>query len=93
MDGWKDTTSYSRGDRERVPRSLELTAGQVSVVVTRWFHGEPGRWYLSCDPWHSYHLLVATDIGEAKREAVDLVSNLLRMSCDALAKHTPTVRS
>lgn len=42
---WRDGTSYSRGDKERVPRLLELDVEGVVVVIHRIIHCE--GWYLT----------------------------------------------
>lgn len=43
---WVDKTSYSRGDKERVPRTWEIGAGDARLVVTRRIHEE--GWFMVC---------------------------------------------
>lgn len=49
MNRWQDTTSYSRGDRERVPKSftLKLEPG-LDITVTREHIYYKGRWIIHC---------------------------------------------
>lgn len=45
---WKDITSYSRDESEKVPRSWEMRIGSIRLVVTR-IHGIDGVWYMKSD--------------------------------------------
>lgn len=65
---WKDVTSYSQGTRERIPRSFELRAGVIRVVVTR-LHGCDG-WYLRCDQLGFGMHQLPDDLEEAKAKAI-----------------------
>ncbi len=46
---WKDATSYSRGDRERVPSAWEIVSGALRVVVVSRHRLVPGQWVMHCD--------------------------------------------
>lgn len=71
---WEDVSSYSQNDRERVPHTFEIRIADARVIVTRWVHGEPDRWYLICpEAGMSRDLLCNRDLGEAKKEALRLV--------------------
>lgn len=48
MVQWKDATSYSYNDKERVPRIWETTIGAIRLSVHRYI-GLDG-WYLSTNP-------------------------------------------
>lgn len=47
MAKWKNTTSYSRDDKEKVPTTWELTIPGVRVIVHRWIGDDTG-WYGTC---------------------------------------------
>lgn len=45
---WKDCTSYSRGDKDRIPTAFEATVGEmrISIVCSHvWYKGE---WIFNC---------------------------------------------
>lgn len=46
MPKWKDTTSYSRDTKERIPTTWELVIPGARILVHRW-HGDDG-WYGTC---------------------------------------------
>jgi hypothetical protein len=48
MATWKDTTSYSRGDTERVPTTFTIITGELSITVTRGHIRCPGMWVMHC---------------------------------------------
>lgn len=77
---WKDITTFSRGDKERTPRTYEIILGAVVLTVTRWIHGDPGRWYLDCSLLVGRRELQSIDIEGAKREAMLLLKALLQTS-------------
>ena len=83
---WKDATSYSRNDRERVPRTFDVTAGPVRLVVTCGHIACPGEWVM-----HGYGLNIDTEplgldaaepagkaMEEAERVALIKATRLLR---------------
>ena len=45
---WKDATSYSRGDRERVPSAWDIVSGALRVVVVSRHRLVPGQWVMHC---------------------------------------------
>lgn len=71
---WRDATSYAKGEKDRVPRTLEAeVVPGIRIVLTRRIH---------CDGWffwatHDYTQIVATknllieDLEEAKRRCQD----------------------
>ncbi len=85
---WKDETSYSSHDRERVPRTWTLRRGPFRVSVTR-THGLDG-WYLHVQPdvpgissgRYTRHRL-PDDLEAAKAAAVELVGAQLRQAAAA----------
>jgi hypothetical protein len=44
--GWRDITSYSQGDTTRTPRTFEMMAGRMRLVVTRHRDIEPTDWQM-----------------------------------------------
>ena len=55
MAEWKDTTSYSQGDKERTPDCWSITTGEVRIVVMRNHRMNPGFWTM-----HAYGLGIDT---------------------------------
>jgi len=69
---WKDTTSYSRGDKERIPRILEIKVEGLRIVVHRIIHYP--EWYVSCyDLNIEDRCLYVDDLYEAKIKAIDII--------------------
>ena len=68
MSTWKNTTSYSRGDKERVPRSWSVELGRFRLSVHR-YHGCDG-WFASCEPLFRNRELSAGSDDKRKIEAI-----------------------
>ena len=56
---WKDGTSYSRGDKERIPRFLELEVDGAIIVIHRIGHLE--SWYLTVHKLNIEEINLNTD--------------------------------
>lgn len=71
---WQDETSYSRSDTKREPGVLTIKLDGWSVVLHRLIY-DPGRWFLSTRSVSLLkdHKLDATDVEEAKKEAIKIV--------------------
>lgn len=80
---WKDTTSYSRGDLERVPRTWELRTQRIVVVVTRHID-YPGKWLLRSHPINLERTLNADEVEQAKLEALGYVRGYLHRALEDL---------
>lgn len=79
MSEWKDDTSYSQGQRGKVPPSTWVltVAGRRIVVTRRW--GVDGTWFLLCDPWFRDHLDLRTDnLADAQDLALSMVDGEIR---------------
>ena len=70
---WKDISSYSQGDRERIPRIWNCRIGRMSITVHRHIHYPDWQWLLSCMPFFTNHELPFQDVEMAKEEAIKLV--------------------
>lgn len=66
---WEDTTSYSRGDDKRIPRTWKARIKSFTLVVTRHIHHAPDIWIFNCEPFCREYELTAKDIDAAKVEA------------------------
>jgi len=67
---WKDVTSYSRGNKERIPSTLETEICGFSLFIHRHIHN-PGTWLLSCYGLNLTNVDLSTDdFNEAERNAV-----------------------
>ena len=85
---WKDETSYSRSDKERVPRVWELNDGLLLLCVHRW-HGLDG-WFMTLRFDGAQMIekreLKADDIEAAKVEALDHTRTKLRWAITEMKK-------
>lgn len=69
---WKDASSYSRSDKERIPTVWELKIEGLRIVIHRIIHC-PG-WHISCyDLNIEDEYLYTEDLEEAKAKGLDLV--------------------
>jgi hypothetical protein len=83
MSAWNDVTSYTQSERgqDRVPRTYEIQLGEARLVVTRHIYFPADRWAMR---WNdSTSLLVATDIEDAKLEALAAVEKIVSRIRDA----------
>jgi len=79
-DDWEDVTSYRRGEwREKTaPRSLRISAGSVTITVTRHIHHPPDVWTLRCqESGHDIVVLENKDLDAALAEALETVAGSL----------------
>lgn len=77
---WKDATSYSQGERGRVPAdSWECRTKSLRVCVHRSVGYDPKLWLLSC---HDIRLecyeLSFPDLKKCQAEAIEVIQNILR---------------
>jgi hypothetical protein len=85
MVQWKDTTSYSYTDKERIPRIWEATIGSIRLSVHRYV-GLDG-WYLSTNPdICTTRGLHSKTHEEAKQEAIRLMIIWAREQTSELEK-------
>lgn len=76
MSAWRDISSYSRDDKERIPCSFDINLGGVRLVVTRKLHMQ--GWYADAPPLFSTLKLHSEDIEGAKNEALTVLAGLLK---------------
>jgi hypothetical protein len=78
---WRDTTTYSYKDKERIPRSFSIDGDHhLSIDVTRWINGEPEKWYLSCSKLGiKWQEMSNKEIDGAKHEALIYVARLFKV--------------
>lgn len=72
MPEWKDATSYSQEEEERVPRAWSTRLGKLRVVVTKHIR-YPGHWVMHCDPFYDTYPLDVETAEDAKDKALELV--------------------
>lgn len=75
---WKDATSYSQGG-DRIPRWWKTGTAELQVLIGDWHVNYPdgGVWLMHCYPWFDTFKLKATNLEDAKVEAVALVEEKL----------------
>jgi hypothetical protein len=92
---WRDISRYCKDDKDRVPYRFQIQAADgVFVIVTRWVHGDPMRWYLICRAAAcNIHMELSNlDLEDAKREALGHVHELLikrAQTVEKLMRQTP----
>lgn len=74
---WKNTSSFSQGDKDRTPNCWTTKAGRIRIVVHRHIHHAPDVWLLSCDALRIGNELKSRDIEDAKGEALAIVRTFL----------------
>lgn len=81
---WEDQSSYSQGDKERIPAVWVLRTPDMKVIVHRHVHYEKTDWLLSIDGACDKKLLLSTLIDNAKAEAVRYAREWLQRQLQAL---------
>jgi hypothetical protein len=80
---WKDQTSYSRDDKERIPSSwvLKLTR-DVHICVVRSHIYDRENWVMHCKPWFDTFSLNLPSTVENRDEAMSRAVALVREKID-----------
>jgi hypothetical protein len=84
MKSWKDITTYSRGETERIPRIWEIEACGIRISVHRHIHYPKDTWLLTCLPFFDCRELSSKDVELAKQEAIFEVVGKFRDLADCL---------
>lgn len=74
---WKDTTSYSRDDKDRKPTTFSKQCGPMRLVVTSGHIHYPGKWVAHAFPLFENKALKATTRDEAQAEVVQMAHDWL----------------
>lgn len=90
--GWKDVSSYSRGDREKgvLPSSFELQVGKLRLVVTRHIHYDPTDWVLRMEGLFETTLTGNRTAEFAKANCLMLARGYLRDATNAITLEMET---
>lgn len=75
---WKDETSYSQGDKERIPRTWTARAGGLILTISRHVHLPPDAWVGYCRQLGIEQQLRGTTKREAQKELIFIVEQRLR---------------
>ena len=77
---WKDITSYSRSDVERIPSTFSVDLWKLRIVVSanHIAYKGTGTIIMHCSPFYDTYPLTSKNINDAKLEAVSLVKNQLQ---------------
>lgn len=78
---WMDTTSYSRGEKNRVPRVWRVDLGKVDITVHRHID-YPDAWMLKCNYLGLNRELSSKEVEAAKHEAVTSVKSEIDRKID-----------
>jgi len=81
---WEDGSSYSQGDKERIPSVWVLRAPDIKIIVHRHVHYEKTDWLLSMDGAFEKKVLLSSMIDNAKAEAVRYAREWLQRQLQAL---------
>lgn len=82
---WRDCTSYSRGDKERVPTSYEIKHGWLRICITCGHIYHRPKWVLHCGALgidskritvlDNYQFTADDDLDTVKARAIEIVDN------------------
>ena len=76
---WKDISSFSHSDKERVPSRFEFRTKSVRVVLHRHIYGGKDDWFVTCvEVDMERQLLASKGTEEAKSEALAMVKARLQ---------------
>lgn len=92
---WRDITSYSQGDNERIPKTWELRLEELNyrVIVSRHIYYE-NTWLLTCRNIDIEHFDLETDdIDEAKNKALKIVENHLNKLLEKVMRQCDILKS
>lgn len=83
---WKDQTSYSRDDKERIPSVwvLRLTR-DIRILVVRNHRYSPDSWVVHCNPWFDTHSLDLPPTVENRDEAMARAMSNVRAKIEELS--------
>ena len=71
---WKDVTSYSRDDKERIPTTFAISVGELRIVITCGHIYYRPDWVMHCHALQiDSKLLQAVSREEAQTEAILVV--------------------
>ena len=74
---WKDTSSFSQGDKERIPKCFRASVGFLTLTVHRHIHYEKDDWLLSVVGIFDNKVVSKGSSDDAKEVAVALVKATL----------------
>jgi hypothetical protein len=77
MIEWKDTTTYSQSQLNRIPTMFSARCGPVHLVVTSGHMNYPGKWVAHGFPLFERKVLKASTREEAQAEAVQMARDWL----------------
>jgi hypothetical protein len=83
MVTWKDVSSFSQSDKERIPNCFRATGGGVVVTIHRHIHYAKDDWLMTCEPWFHPRVLDSKDTEDAKAEAAQKVTAALAAAHEA----------
>jgi hypothetical protein len=83
---WKDVTSFSRDDKDRIPSvwTLQLTR-HVRISVVRSHVYDKENWVMHCAPWFDTYSLKLPSTVENRDEAMSRATALVRAKVEELA--------
>lgn len=85
---WKDISSFSQGDKQRIPYAWECQPhADLRITITRGHIDYPGKWVMHCYPWFTCRELKAdpADLASAQAIAMELVRDRVAAISAALA--------
>lgn len=92
---WRDITSYSQTNIERIPRTWELRLAELNyrVIVSRHIYYE-NTWLLTCKSIDIEHFDLETDdVDEAKNKALGIVENRLNELLEKIMRQCEILKS
>ncbi len=86
IKGWKDITSYSQGDKDRTPRTFEMAAGKMRLLVTRHRDLEPTEWKMEMQGCFGYTMRGNKTAEFAMHNCMMLARDFLRTALDEVTQ-------
>jgi hypothetical protein len=83
---WKDTTSYSREAKEKIPTTWEVVIPGARIIVHRWMHDDR-TWYGTCrELGEDKRLLSSKFLEEAQLEFLNHLADKAKKLFTELSK-------
>lgn len=85
---WKDSTSYSRSQKERIPTSYRTEVGPLTISVTKGHIYYKGEWYVRCSDLGIESVIGSADLittEDAQKTALDMCKKRLEAMLKAIS--------
>lgn len=84
---WQDITSFSRGDKDRTPKTWTAKFGAFKITLTRHIHYSPDQWVASSPGVFHIRPMESKDLHEAASQAQGSLKAALEDALSAMDNH------